>query len=134
VVANDGGGAVTTNTGRNWTAQDFPTAQFYHVITTKHIPFHVCGSQQDNSTACTPFNWNMGGFRFGGAPGGGGPAQPGPGYNDPTSGGMVVSYVAGGGEPGYIGPTRSTPTCSTRAPTTAATSTSSTVARASRAR
>ena len=103
VVANDGGGAVTTNTGRNWTDQDFPTAQFYRVITTKHIPFHVCGSQQDNSTACTPFNWNMGGFRFGGAPGGGGPAQPGPGYNDPTSGGMAVSYVAGGGEPGYIG-------------------------------
>jgi hypothetical protein len=84
-------------------AQDFPTAQFYHVITTKHIPFHVCGSQQDNSTACTPFNWNMGGFGFGGAPGGGGRRAAGPGYNDPTSGGMVVSYVAGGGEPGYIG-------------------------------
>jgi hypothetical protein len=85
VVANDGGGAVTTNTGRNWSAQDFPTAQFYHVITTKHIPFHVCGSQQDNSTLCVPFNWNAGGFRFGRAawPGGGGPGSRGA-YDDPT--------------------------------------------------
>ena len=98
VVANDGGGAVSTNTGGRWTAQDYPTEQFYHVITTKHIPFHVCGSQQDNSTLCTPFNWNAGGGGgFGG--GGGGPPQ-----GDPTSGGMRVSYVAGGGEPGYIAP------------------------------
>ena len=29
-----------------------PTAQFYHVITTTHVPYHVCGAQQDNSTAC----------------------------------------------------------------------------------
>ena len=31
VVGNDGGGAVSTNTGGRWTAQDFPTAQLYHV-------------------------------------------------------------------------------------------------------
>ena len=29
-----------------------PTAQFYHVITTSDVPYHVCGAQQDNSTAC----------------------------------------------------------------------------------
>ena len=111
VVANDGGGAVTTTTGRAWTDQDFPTEQFYHVITTKHIPYHVCGSQQDNSTLCVPFNWNMGGQRFGGPAGGGAESAsgaatggPGAGYRDPTSGGMIVSYVAGGGEPGYIAP------------------------------
>ena len=99
VNGNDGGGAVSTNTGGRWTAQDFPTEQFYHVITTKHIPYHVCGSQQDNSTLCVPFNWNAGpgGFRRGGG-GGGAPA------GDPTAGGMAVSYVAGGGEPGYIAP------------------------------
>lgn len=107
VVANDGGGAVTTDTGRNWTAEDYPTAQWYHAITTKHIPYHVCGSQQDNSTLCVPFNWNLGAQRFGGgggAPGAGGPGAggPGAGYRDPTSGGMAVSYQAGGGEPGYI--------------------------------
>jgi photosystem II stability/assembly factor-like uncharacterized protein len=100
VVGNDGGGAVSTNTGGRWTEQDFPTEQFYHVVTTKHIPYHVCGSQQDNSTLCIPFNWNLGGgFRFGG--GGGGGAQP---SRDPTAGGMAVAYQAGGGEPGYIAP------------------------------
>ncbi|MDH5233397.1 MAG: glycosyl hydrolase, partial [Gemmatimonadota bacterium] len=109
VDANDGGGAISTDTGGNWTDQDFPTAQWYHVITTTHIPFHVCGSQQDNSTLCVPYNWNLnqGGFRRGGggAPGAGGNrGGPGPGYNDPASGGMAVAYDVGGGEPGYIAP------------------------------
>ena len=119
VVGNDGGGAVSTNTGGKWTTQDFPTEQFYHVATTKHIPFHVCGSQQDNSTLCTPFNWNLG--AFGASAGGGGSrggrgggtrgadtsagaTPPALGANDITLGGMTESYQAGGGEPGYIGP------------------------------
>ena len=54
VQANDGGANVTTNGGQNWTEQDFPTAQFYNVFTTAHVPYHVCGAQQDNSTACMP--------------------------------------------------------------------------------
>ncbi|MEK0431457.1 MAG: hypothetical protein RL139_1261 [Gemmatimonadota bacterium] len=108
VVANDGGGAVTTTTGREWTAQDFPTEQFYHAVTTAHIPFHVCGSQQDNSTLCVPYNWNQGAARGGvgqyaGERGDSAAAGPGAGYRDPAAGGMAVSYVAGGGEPGYIG-------------------------------
>ncbi len=105
VNANDGGGAISYNTGGAWTAQDFPTEQFYHVITTKHVPFHVCGSQQDNSTLCVPSNWNApaAGFGRGGGGGGGAPAAAGA-YRDPTAGGMAVSYVAGGGEPGYIAP------------------------------
>ncbi|MFZ9899059.1 MAG: WD40/YVTN/BNR-like repeat-containing protein [Gemmatimonadaceae bacterium] len=107
VVANDGGGTVTTDLGKTYTAQDFPTEQFYHAITTKHIPFHVCGSQQDNSTICTPFNWNRGAARGGvgmyaGERGDTAAGRPGAGYRDPASGGMAVSYVAGGGEPGYI--------------------------------
>ncbi|MEP7347435.1 MAG: glycosyl hydrolase, partial [Gemmatimonadaceae bacterium] len=103
VVANDGGGAVSANSGGRWSAQDFPTEQFYHVITTKHIPYHVCGSQQDNSTLCTPFDWNAAAFGLGGGGrrGGGGGARP---AADITAGGMLVSYVAGGGEPGYIAP------------------------------
>lgn len=103
VDGNDGGGAVSMNTGGRWTSQDFPTEQFYHVVTTKHIPYHVCGSQQDNSTICTPFNWNVGGGGFGGGGGGGGGQQP-RSESDRTAGGMAVSYVAGGGEPGYIAP------------------------------
>ena len=46
---------------RTWSDQDFPTAQFYHVVTTAHLPFHVCGAQQDNSTLCVPSNTNVGG-------------------------------------------------------------------------
>ncbi len=99
VNANDGGGAISYNTGRSWTEQDFPTEQFYHVITTAHVPFHVCGSQQDNSTLCTPSNWNAGiGFGRGG---GGAPAAGA--VAEATKGGMAVSYQVGGGEPGYIG-------------------------------
>ncbi len=84
---NDGGGTITFNVNArvpNWSDQDFPTAQWYHVITTSHLPFHVCGSQQDNSTLCTPSNTNAGG-------GGGGGANP-----------PVAPYQVGGGEPGYI--------------------------------
>jgi photosystem II stability/assembly factor-like uncharacterized protein len=56
INSNDGGANVSTNGGETWTEQDFPTAQFYHVITTNHVPYHVCGAQQDNSTACVPSN------------------------------------------------------------------------------
>jgi len=104
VVGNDGGGAVSFNGAQSWTDQDYPTEQFYHVITTKHIPYHVCGAQQDNTTLCVPFNWNAAAFGFGmgGGPGGGeGGAARG---RDITAGGMRFAYVAGGGEPGYIAP------------------------------
>ena len=100
VVANDGGGAVSANTGTRWTGQAFPTEQFYHVITTKHIPYHVCGSQQDNSTLCTPFDWNL--TAFNGGPAAGIPGLAARPARDITGGGMAVSYQAGGGEPGYI--------------------------------
>ena len=101
VVGNDGGGAGSTNTAGRWTPQDFPTAQFYHAITTRHIPYHVCGSQQDNSTLCIPFNWNAGAFGLGrvGFQQGGRDST-----RDITAGGMEQAYEAGGGEPGYIAP------------------------------
>ena len=75
---------------RTWSDQDFPTAQWYHVVTTAHLPFHVCGSQQDNSTLCVPSNTNAGGGGFGGVP-------------------PVAPYQVGGGEPGYIAPDRTDP-------------------------
>ncbi len=86
--ANDGGGAVTYNVSspqRAWTAQNFPTAQMYHVIATRHAPYHVCGAQQDNSTLCVGSNTSFG-------RGGGG------------RGAVIDPYQAGGGEPGYIAP------------------------------
>jgi photosystem II stability/assembly factor-like uncharacterized protein len=74
VQANDGGANVSFNAGASWTDQDFPTAQFYNVFTTAHVPYHVCGAQQDNSTACVP------------------------------STGSGELYAVGGGESGYIAP------------------------------
>ena len=40
--------------GETWTEEDFATAQFYHVVTTTHFPYHICGAQQDNSDAVRP--------------------------------------------------------------------------------
>ena len=54
INSNDGGSNVSFNAGRTWTDQDFATAQMYHVTTTNHFPYKVCGAQQDNSTLCGP--------------------------------------------------------------------------------
>lgn len=54
VESNDGGANVTINGGASWTSQNYPTGQFYNVFTTTHVPYHVCGAQQDNTTACLP--------------------------------------------------------------------------------
>ncbi|MCJ7627390.1 MAG: hypothetical protein MUO50_03275, partial [Longimicrobiales bacterium] len=102
VVGNDGGGAVTVDTGESWTDQDVSTAQFYHAVTTKHIPYHVCGSQQDNSTLCIPFDWNASAYGFGASRRRGG--EGGSAGGDITAGAMAYTYQAGGGEPGYIAP------------------------------
>ena len=70
INGNDGGANVSWNGGKTWTEQDFPTAQFYRVMTTHHFPYFICGAQQDNSTACVPSKgWNFlsqnaGGPRF----------------------------------------------------------------------
>jgi len=54
INANDGGANVSLNAGRTWTSQEYATAQMYHVTTTNHFPYKVCGAQQDNSTLCAP--------------------------------------------------------------------------------
>jgi photosystem II stability/assembly factor-like uncharacterized protein len=77
IEANDGGANVSTNAGRTWTDQAYATAQFYHVTTTNHFPYHVCGAQQDNSTACMP-------------------SRPLPGSN------LADFYDGGGCESGYM--------------------------------
>jgi photosystem II stability/assembly factor-like uncharacterized protein len=77
INANDGGANVSFNNGRTWTEQDQATAQFYHVVTTNHFPYRVCGAQQDNSTLCGPSR---------------------------AQGGIGIEqwYDVGGGESGYI--------------------------------
>ena len=77
--SNDGGGNVSVNGGESWTGQAYPTAQLYHVATTKDMPYHVCGAQQDNSTVCVSSE--------------GGRSRTGD-----------VMYAVGGGESGYIAP------------------------------
>ena len=101
VVGNDGGGAVSYTTGSDWTDLEFSTAQFYHGVTTAHIPFHICGSQQDNSTLCLPSDWNAGRFEQALADTAGDSGARAPAI---TEGSMGVHYVAGGGEPGYMAP------------------------------
>ncbi len=54
IEANDGGATVSTNSGKNWTDLEFPTAQWYHVDTSNEYPYQICGAQQDNSTLCGP--------------------------------------------------------------------------------
>jgi photosystem II stability/assembly factor-like uncharacterized protein len=81
VQANDGSANVSVNAGETWTGQDIPTGQFYNVFTTRHVPYHVCGAQQDNSTACVGSQSN---------PGAGEGSLP------------PIFYAVGGGESGYI--------------------------------
>lgn len=91
VLGNDGGGTVSMDGAKHWSPQNFATAQFYHVITDAHVPYRVCGSQQDNSTMCVPSDIGPGGV----------------GVNGGASYGRippVAPYEVGGGEPGYIAP------------------------------
>jgi photosystem II stability/assembly factor-like uncharacterized protein len=60
IESNDGGPNVSFNGGKTWTDQDVATAQFYHVETTNHFPYRVCGAQQDNSGVCGPSRWPAG--------------------------------------------------------------------------
>jgi photosystem II stability/assembly factor-like uncharacterized protein len=83
VQSNDGGANVSVNRAATWTGQDYPTGQFYNVFTTKHVPYHICGAQQDNSTACV-----------------GSQAQAGAGEGSLPP----IFYAVGGGESGYIAP------------------------------
>lgn len=86
INGNDGGGNVSVNGGRTWTEQDYPTAQFYRVITTAHEPYMICGAQQDNSTACVaPRGWRH------------------------LSAYGTPFFSVGGGESGYIAPDPTNP-------------------------
>ncbi len=78
INSNDGGANVSWNAGRTWTGQAYPTAQMYDVRVTDHFPYHVCGGQQDNTTACVPMD-SDGSYWY--APGGceTGPVTPHPG-------------------------------------------------------
>ena len=83
--ASDGGGSVSLNGGRTWTSILYPTAQAYHVAVTRDVPYHVCGSQQDNSTFCVASSGATPWTQL---------------YNSPAD----FFYHVSGGESGYIAP------------------------------
>ena len=61
IEANDGGACITFNGGITWsTIYNQPTAQFYHVDTDNQFPYHVYGTQQDNSAISVPSRSNTG--------------------------------------------------------------------------
>ena len=83
IVGNDGAATVTTDGGQTWTPLTQPTAQFYHVELTGDVPYHVCGAQQDNTTACVS-------------------SAAASGFAAIAGGVDTVFYSVGGGESGYI--------------------------------
>ena len=85
IDGNDGGGSISTDGARTWTAQRFAAAQLYHIATTKDVPYHVCGAQQDNTSVCVPSDRARN-------------------LHDPVAPQGDWFYAAGGGEAGYITP------------------------------
>src|SRR5438034_482982 len=46
MYANDGGGTITfdaLSAPPTFSSRNYPTGQYYHAATTKHVPYHVCG-------------------------------------------------------------------------------------------
>lgn len=83
IASDDGGASVSVDGGKTWTAEHYPTGQFYHVVTTIDVPYHVCGSQQDDGTACVP-------------------SQDDENRHDPKAAPGDWFYAVAGGEAGYI--------------------------------
>ncbi len=81
IGADDGGAWVTFNGGRSWSSiYNQMTAQFYHVNVDNQVPYHVYGTQQDNSSIAVPSRTGSGAISW------------------------ANCYPAGTGESGYIAP------------------------------
>ena len=79
IEGNDGGACVSFNGGQSWsTIYNQKTAQFYHVAVDSRTPYHVYGTQQDNSSLAVPSGSEKGGIPW------------------------ADCYPAGTGESGYI--------------------------------
>jgi len=62
----DQGAVITVNGGRTWSSwYNQPTAQLYHVVTTKNqYPYWVCGGQQESGAICVSSRGNGGQISF----------------------------------------------------------------------
>jgi len=79
IQGNDGGANVSFNGGTTWSSiYNQPTAQFYHITTDTRTPYHVYGTQQDNSSIAVPSRTSRTGITW------------------------ADCYIAGTGESGYI--------------------------------
>ena len=79
VQGNDGGACVSFNGGATWsTVYNQPTAQFYHLAADNQFPYHVYGTQQDNTSISVPSRSDDGPIKW------------------------KDCYIAGTGESGYI--------------------------------
>ncbi|MFY9549686.1 MAG: glycosyl hydrolase, partial [Thermoanaerobaculia bacterium] len=55
IMANDGGGTVSLDGGKNWSTQlNQPTAEIYTVTLDDRFPYRVYGASQDNTTFSIP--------------------------------------------------------------------------------
>ena len=84
INGNDGGGVISVNGGQTWTDMRYPTAQIYRLATTVDFPYHACGAQQDNSTACVSSERGH--------------------LHNPRGVSTEWMYSVGGGESGYVAP------------------------------
>ncbi|HKG97614.1 MAG TPA: hypothetical protein VKA97_07360, partial [Pyrinomonadaceae bacterium] len=51
IISNDGGSAITFNSGKTWSTQaNLPTAQFYRINVDNQFPYRIYGGQQDNTS------------------------------------------------------------------------------------
>ena len=50
IMGDDGGPEITFDGGKNFTKEDLPTAQFYHVNLDNDFPYNLYGGQQDNTS------------------------------------------------------------------------------------
>ena len=65
LLVADQGALVSVNRGETWSSwYNQPTAQLYHVITTKSFPYKVCGAQQGSGSVCTESRGNDGEITF----------------------------------------------------------------------
>ncbi len=61
IEGNDGGATISFNGGTSWsTILNQPTAQIYHVVADHQFPYHIYGSQQDNTTMALPSRSDFG--------------------------------------------------------------------------
>ncbi len=86
IEGNDGGATISFNGGRSWsTILNQPTAQFYHVSADSQFPYRIYGAQQDNTTMSVPSRSDHGRIT------------------------IEEWETVGGGEDGYVAPSREDP-------------------------